>query len=44
MPDSTGPTTPSGFLFDQWSRYAAAAEGVRALAPDGGTVLDVGCG
>ncbi|MFN3244067.1 MAG: glycosyltransferase [Planctomycetota bacterium] len=44
MPDQPGPTPPQGFLFDQWSRYAAAAEGVRALAPAGGTVLDVGCG
>ena len=44
MTNTPGPATPSGFLFDQWSRYAALADGVRALAPDGGTVLDVGCG
>ena len=35
---------PAGFLFDQWSRYDAAARAVRAILPDGGTVLDVGCG
>ena len=43
------PTTPNpdqsdGILFDQYSRYACCAESVRALLPDGGTVLDVGSG
>lgn len=35
---------PEGFLFDQWSRYDATARAIRAIVPDGGTVLDVGCG
>src|SRR5690606_14283313 len=33
-----------GILFDQWSRYDAAARAIRAMLPNGGTVLDVGCG
>ena len=41
---SRPPATPSGLLFDQWSRYAALARGVEALLPNGGTVLDVGSG
>jgi GT2 family glycosyltransferase/glycosyltransferase involved in cell wall biosynthesis len=41
---SQPPATPSGLLFDQWSRYAALARGVEALLPHGGTVLDVGSG
>ena len=35
---------PAGFLFDQWSRYDAVARAIRAILPDGGSVLDVGCG
>lgn len=42
--DRNAPSSTAGFLFDQWSRYSALARGIRALLPDGGTVLDVGCG
>ena len=44
MDENDDALEPAGFLFDQWSRYDAAARAVRAIAPDGGRVLDVGCG
>lgn len=44
MHENDKTSKPAGFLFDQWSRYDAAARAIRAILPDGGTVLDVGCG
>ena len=44
MNENDQTSKPAGFLFDQWSRYDAAARAIRAILPDGGTVLDVGCG
>lgn len=44
MHENDKTSKPAGFLFDQWSRYDAAARAIRAILPDGGSVLDVGCG
>jgi O-antigen biosynthesis protein len=42
--DGPKPGATTGILFDQWSRYASLAAAVRAMLPNGGTVLDVGSG
>jgi O-antigen biosynthesis protein len=44
MNENNKTSLPAGFLFDQWSRYDAAARAIRAILPKGGSVLDVGCG
>ena len=44
MTEDPGPPAKTATLFDQSSRYHALATGIRAVAPPGSTVLDVGCG
>lgn len=44
MNENDKTSQPAGFLFDQWSRYDAVARAIRAILPNGGSVLDVGCG